>query len=104
MNSKRYQLLSSCSGQSLVETALLLPFMLALALNVINFGYFFVIAINLAAAPRSGALYSILGASTPASAQGSFRGLPPAVASGCTGSWPASCDVSDLTYGDLTGA
>ena len=97
-------LVTASSGQALIEAALLTPFLLMVAFNVVNFGYFFLVAINLAAAPRSGALYSILGGSTPASAQASFQGLPPALSGGCTGSWPSNCDVSDLTYGDLTGA
>src|SRR5437763_957909 len=40
------------SGQSLIETAFTIPFLLLIALNAINFGYFFFTAINVAAAPR----------------------------------------------------
>ncbi len=36
-------------GQSLVETVLLMPLLLLIILNVVNFGYFFVVAVNLAA-------------------------------------------------------
>lgn len=78
---------NSESGQSLVETAIVLPFLLILAFNTINFGYFFFVAINLASAPRQGVQYSILGFNTPASLS-----LPPASA------------VSTLSYADLGGA
>ena len=74
-------------GQALVETILLVPLMLLIVLNVINFGYFFVVAVNLAAAPRSGVEYSILGFATP----GAF-------------SLPVAGSVSYLSQQDLTGA
>ena len=64
-----YKLLNrDVRGQAMIETAIVLPILLALAFNVINFGYFLLMAVNLAAAPRSGALYSIIGAATPAAA------------------------------------
>lgn len=74
-------------GQAMIETAVSLPFLLALSFNVINFGYFFLMTVNLAAAPRTGGLYSILGSKTPAT-----PGLP----------LPAAVDT--LTRADLTGA
>lgn len=86
------------SGQALVETALIVPFLLMIALNVVNFGYFFLVAVNLAAAPRSGALYSILGFQTPQTLS-----LPPAGPSGCPAGTP-NCDVNYLTNQDMTGA
>lgn len=49
------------SGQSLVETALILPLVLVLTFNAINVGYFFFVALNLSTAPRQGAEYSIQG-------------------------------------------
>lgn len=50
--------LTRCSsGQALLETALVLPVLLALIFNVINFGYFFLVPLNLSAAPRSGVEY-----------------------------------------------
>ncbi len=52
------------SGQSLVETALLAPFLLFLALNAINFGYFYFAALNVAAAPRTSVEFAIQGPST----------------------------------------
>jgi TadE-like protein len=75
------------SGQAMIETALVLPVLLGLAFNVVNFGYFFIVAVNLAAAPRSGALYSILGAATPAAT-----------------ALPSTSSVNTLTICDLTGA
>src|SRR5579872_733435 len=83
----------SSSGQSLVETALLLPVLLMLLFNAVNFGYFFVVAINLAAAPRSGVAYSIQGYSSPSAAF-----LPSA------GPSTTTTTVSYLTYQDMTGA
>jgi len=59
------KLARNSSGQALVETALILPLVLLLVLNIINLGYFFLVALNLAASPRSGVEYSILGQSTP---------------------------------------
>ncbi len=55
------------AGQALIETALMLPLILLLVLNCVNFGYFFIVALNLTVAPRSGVEYSILGFQTPAS-------------------------------------
>ena len=74
-------------GQAMIETALVLPLLLGLAFNAINFGYFFLVTVNIAAAPRTGALYSILGPATPA-----------------TPELPSAASVSTLTTNDLTGA
>jgi TadE-like protein len=81
------------SGQALVETVLLMPLMLAIILNVVNFGYFFVVAVNLAAAPRSGVEYSILGYSTPGSLSLPDAGPPSTITS-----------VSYISQQDLTKA
>jgi Flp pilus assembly protein TadG len=51
-------------GQSLVETALLLPLLLILTFNAVNCGYFFFVMLNLTAAPRQGVEYSIQGGQT----------------------------------------
>jgi len=80
-------------GQSLVETALVMPLLLLIVLNAINFGYYFLVALNIAASPRSGVEYSILGFSTPATLT-----LADAAPSGTT------TTVSYLTYQDMTGA
>ena len=84
------------SGQALVETALVLPVVLTVIFNVINFSYFVVVALNLATAPRSGIEYAILGYSTPA---GKASGLPDATPATST-----SSTVASLTYEDLHGA
>jgi hypothetical protein len=54
------------SGQSIVETVLMMPVLLLFLLNAVNFGYFFLTITNLAAAPRIGVEYSIMGGATPA--------------------------------------
>lgn len=82
----------SCAGQSLVEIALILPILLMIVLNAVNFGYFFLVAVNLAAAPRSGVEYSIIGSAAPAG-----TGLPAEVGT-------ANTTASFLTYRDITGA
>jgi hypothetical protein len=53
-------------GQSLVETALLIPLLLILILNAVNFGYFLLVTLNLTSATRNGIEYAIEGSSTPA--------------------------------------
>ncbi len=80
------------AGQSLIETALLLPFLLLLVFNAVNFGYFFIVGLRLTAPPRQAAEYSIQGFQTP-----DQPNLPPA--------GPSSnvLTVSALTYADLTG-
>ena len=81
------------SGQSLIEFALLLPIILILAFNAINFGYFAYVAVNLAAAPRTGVQYSVVGFATPATLSLPDPGPASAVLS-----------VSHLTYEDMRGA
>ncbi len=83
----RLNLHHSRSGQSLLETALLLPILLTIVFNALNLGYYFFVSLNLATAPRMGAEYSIQG---PASYQQSD--LPPA------------SSVSSLVYDSITGA
>ncbi len=80
------------AGQSLIETALLLPILLLLAFNAINFGYFFYVALNLTSAPRSGVQYAILGYATPGQLVN-----PPA------GPSNNQASVSYLTYQDIRG-
>jgi TadE-like protein len=84
------------SGQSLIETALALPLVLLLALNAANFGYFFVAAINLAAAPRDAVEYSVHAYQSPNRL--TLPAAGPACSSDATGS-----SVSTLTYNDVTG-
>lgn len=71
----------------------MLPVLLMLLFNAVNFGYFFLIAINVAASPRSGGTYSIQGFASPVA-----DALPVA------GPSTAATSVSYLTYQDMTGA
>ena len=80
------------TGQSLVETVLMLPLLLLVLLNAVNFAYFYLVALNLTAASRTGALYAMIGSSTPAG-----TALPPAAGT-------SSLTASYLTYQDMTGA
>lgn len=86
------RLARNSSGQALVETALILPFLLLVLLNAINFGYFYLVALDLTASSRSAALYGMIGSATPAG-----TALPAA-----TGT--ATNTVSYLAYQDLTGS
>src|SRR5260370_29999536 len=52
---------SSTEGQTLIEFALVLPLLLLLIVNVVNFGAFFFAWITVANAARSGAQYMCLG-------------------------------------------
>jgi len=93
--SSSYRTLSEL-GQSLIETALVLPILLVLAFNAINFGYFFFVAVNIASAPRSGVQYSIVGYATPSQLM-----LPAAGPPGSSGT--NIMTVSTLTYLDMQG-
>ncbi len=57
----RSNLLHDRGGQSLIETALLLPLLLTITFNAVNLGYYFLVGLNLATAPRQGAQYSVQG-------------------------------------------
>lgn len=81
------------SGQSLIETVLILPFLLTLVLNAVNFAYFFLMALNITSASRSAATYSVMGGATPA-----------AIALPKGGPNTTANTVSFLAYQDLTGA
>jgi hypothetical protein len=50
-----------CAGQSLIESALVLPLLLLLVVNVVNFGVFFYDWISIANAARTGAQYFTTG-------------------------------------------
>jgi hypothetical protein len=84
------------SGQALIETVLLMPLLLAIVLNAINFGYLCLMALDLTASTRSSGLYSIMGSATPATIV-----LPKGGPLNCAA--PART-VSDLACQDLTGA
>ena len=82
----RTRLHRSHQGQGLIETAVLLPFLLVLTFNALNIGYFFFVYLNLATAPRQGAQYSILGSVTTVNVL------------------PAADAVHQLLSDDITGA
>ena len=65
----------------------MLPIFLLVLFNAVNFGYFFLITLNLSTAPRSGVEYAMLGGQTPG-----INGLATATS------------AADLTYRDVTGA
>jgi hypothetical protein len=92
MTIAKHRNMKGSRGQSLVETALVLPLLLLIVLNVVNFGYFFWVTLNLTAASRTATLYAIMGSSTPVAAQ-----LPP------PGSPTNVQSVSYLTVQDMTG-
>jgi TadE-like protein len=87
-------LLRQREGQSLLETAFVLPILLVMVFNAINLGYCFFAYLNLATAPRQGAEYSIQG---PDTLQGSD--FPPAagvwslVNEGITGAIPSAANT-----------
>jgi len=93
MRIRRTRLASNESGQSMIETVLLMPLLLTIVLNAVNMGYICLMALNLEAAPRVAAEYSIMGFETPAA---SF--LPDAGPSG------TNTSVSYLAYQDMTGS
>lgn len=81
------------SGQALVETALILPLLLIIVLNAVNFAYLFLMALNITASSRSSTIYSVMGGSTPAS-----------IAYPKAGPETTANTVSYLAFQDLTGA
>ena len=95
------------SGQALIETALLMPFMLALIFNAVNFGWFFYVALNISSGSRSGDLYAMLGSQTPVDPSGIHTGeyAPPGAGgtlTGCIGT--ADCTVQAVMYQDMNGS
>ena len=81
------------SGQALVETVLLMPLLLGVLLNAINFAFFFLMALNITSSARSSGLYSIMGGATPS-----------AIALPLAGPVTSTTSVSYVAYQDLTGA
>lgn len=75
-------------GQSLIEATFLVPFLLVIAFNAVNLGYFFFAYLNLATAPRQGVQYSILGGATNVG----------------SGIMPSADEVHTLLGADITGA
>jgi Flp pilus assembly protein TadG len=79
-------------GQSLIETAMMVPLLLLLVCGAVDYGYFMIAAANLTSAARVAAQYSVQGTASPAQAA-----LPNAFPS----SDPKS--VSALALADLSG-
>ena len=90
-------------GQSLVETALMLPLLLLVVLNVVNLGYFFLVVTNLTGAARTSTLYSIEGSYTPYAQQEAPSGTATG-GSGTGGILSTPGTVAYTVYQDLTGA
>ena len=77
----------------------MLPLLLLVVMNAVNFGYFFLIILNLTGAARSATLYSIEGSYTPYALQEA----PSGSATGATVlTTPGT--VAYTAYNDLTGA
>jgi len=96
MRFQTMRLSKSSQGQSLVETALMLPLLLMLVLNVVNLGYFFAVVVNLSGGSRTSTIYAIEGGATPAAgAIPSSGGSSPTTNTG---------SVTYLAFQDLTGA
>jgi Flp pilus assembly protein TadG len=74
-------------GQSLLETAVTMPLLLAIAFNLINVAYFWVVVLSLSAAARQGVQYASQGGTAAA-----------------TISAPTTAAVSNLVYENLTNA
>jgi Flp pilus assembly protein TadG len=66
MPTRKLSRISNSQGQSLVETALMIPLLLVLILNAVNFGYFLLVTLNLTSAARNGIEYAIQGSSAVA--------------------------------------
>jgi hypothetical protein len=73
------------AGNSLTETAIMLPILLAIAFNAINLGYFWFVGLTLAAAPRLGVEYVSQGG-----------------AALTTGSMPTTANVKSLVFDNLS--
>lgn len=79
-------------GQSLLETALFLPLLILLIAYAIDFGYFFLVAANLASSSRNAAEYSVQGFNSPG------QGTLPAA-----GPMTDTSTIAGLAVGDLSG-
>jgi hypothetical protein len=98
MNADRENSMRNSRGQSLVETALMMPLLVLLVLNVVNLAYFFLVTTNLTAAARSAALDSIEGSYSPYALQEPSSGTGGPTITTTPGT------VAYTAYQDLTGA
>jgi TadE-like protein len=92
MTYRRTSARRASSGQSMIETVLLMPLLLLVLLNAVNFAYYFLNLVNLTSSQRSGVEYAIMGGATPAATS-----LPK------TGPSTAPLSVSYDTYQDMIG-
>ena len=74
-------------GQSLLETAVAMPLLLAVGFNIINLSYFWFMILTMTAAPRMGVQFSAQGGQAISSS-----------------SAPSATQVSDLVYENMTNA
>jgi hypothetical protein len=93
-----------CSGQSLVETALLMFTLLWVLLNAINFAFYFLTTLDITSASRTSAIYSIMGGATPAAMPLPTVGTPSSSCPPSTSNTTTAATVDDLVYQDLCGA
>jgi Flp pilus assembly protein TadG len=77
-------------GNSLIEVAVIAPVMVLLVCYAIDFGYYFLVAMNMTAAARSAAEYSVQGFASPGATS-----LPAA------GSLTTATSVAALAVGDM---
>ena len=96
MNLRTPKSRANSPGQSLVETALMLPLLLLVICNVVNLGYFFLVIVNLTGASRTATMYSAEGSSTPAAS--------PLPSSGGASPTTNLLSVTYLAFQDMTGA
>lgn len=94
---RRTKRLRGSSGQALIETALIVPLLLTVVLNAVNFAFFFLMALDLTASSRTAGIYSIMGGATPAA-------LPLPLANPSVTGATAASTVSYLAFQDLTGS
>jgi Flp pilus assembly protein TadG len=88
----RPRIVSQESGQGLLETALIVPFLVLLMAFAVDYGYFFIVAANLTSASHNAAEYSIQGFESPGQIA-----LPDA------GPLSDNSSISSLAVGDLSG-
>jgi Flp pilus assembly protein TadG len=83
------------SGQGMVEAAAILPFLLFVALNLINFAYFFYKYVNIIGASRDSAQYAVTGFQTP--------NEPPLPALGSSADCTTQTTITGAACSDLAG-
>lgn len=80
------------AGQSLIETALIMPFFAILAFFAVDYGYYFIVAAALSSSARNAAEYAIQGFASPSQ-----------TAAPAAGPLTTSTSVAALAQGDLSG-